>query len=180
MGWKGVFVSHDMKGDEIHTHEDEANEGPFISINENSNQVVLNDYLKKLRMQNPEGYNKLNLKKFEASDSKRIKLWIDDERNPANHVEDSDSWTWAKSADEAIKHLSTGLVDTVSFDHDLGEPKDTNNGYQVIKWIEEQVYTNPSYNPPGSMNIHTQNVSGRGNIQRAIQSIQREMERRTK
>lgn len=178
MSWKRVFISHEMKNEEIHTHWEDNNEGPFISINENSKQVILNDYLERLRAKNPTQFDKLNIKKFEAAQSKGIKLWLDDERDPAQHLKDPENWTWAKNADDAIKHLSNGSVDEISLDHDLGEPKDTNNGYRVINWIEEQVYTNPSYTPPTTIRIHTQNVSGKGNMQRALDSIQRKMQER--
>ncbi len=44
-----------------------------------------------------------------------MKLWLDDIRNPPD-----DTWTTARTADEAIAILKTGFVVEASLDHDLG------------------------------------------------------------
>jgi hypothetical protein len=56
-----------------------------------------------------------------------MKLWIDDERLPP------DGYVWAKTYQDAIKHIDTGEVDLISFDHDLGGKK---TGYDVATYIE--------------------------------------------
>lgn len=47
-----------------------------------------------------------------------MRLWVDDERPPPD-----DTWTWVKTADEALDaFLNRGLnIVEISFDHDLGE-----------------------------------------------------------
>lgn len=44
-----------------------------------------------------------------------MKVWLDDVREPPD-----DSWTWAKSSNEAIALLKWRPVVEISLDHDLG------------------------------------------------------------
>ncbi len=95
-----------------------------------------------------------------------INLWLDDHR-PVPNIESGRIWTLAKTADEAIAILKTGLVKFASLDHDLADehyqaydPKNQKylefkekTGYDVICYMEE-------FNiwPEEGVRIHTMNV----------------------
>jgi hypothetical protein len=70
------------------------------------------------------------------------------------------------TAQEAIDMLKTNMVEHISFDHDLGEPEN-GTGYDVAKWIEYQVATNPDFKAP-SWEIHSANPVGAKNIRAAM------------
>lgn len=96
-----------------------------------------------------------------------MKLWIDDCRAPP-----SGEWIVARNYHQAIRALSTLNIDTVSFDHDLGEEL---TGYDVVKMIE--VWVNCcNYNPPQSMTVHSANPVGRAAIERAIEQIRKKLQ----
>lgn len=63
------------------------------------------------------------------------KLWVDDIRDPTEHV--SGDWEWAKTSDEAFAELSTNKYSTISLDNDLGEEIE---GIHIFDWIEERLY----------------------------------------
>jgi len=93
------------------------------------------------------------------------KLWVDDKRTPPD-----DSWIWAKTYDETIAHIKTG-VDIISLDHDLGEEK---TGYDIAKYIEEHVVLQDMLYP--DIRIHSANPVGRKNIQATIDFLNRYFE----
>lgn len=97
----------------------------------------------------------------------KTKLFLDDIRNPPD-----DSWEVVRTAKEAITVLSVTIYDELSLDHDLGD--DVNGtGYDVVKWMEEMVASEPFYQPPASIVIHSANPVGRKNMQAGIDSIMR-------
>lgn len=83
---------------------------------------------------------------FEWMESVKMRLWLDDERDPEDPIIQKDfgakpGMVWTKTAAEAITLLQSGNVEYISFDHDLGlESAET--GYEIAKWIEEQAYYN--------------------------------------
>jgi hypothetical protein len=83
-------------------------------------------------------------------------------------------WTPARTYDEAIELLKSGRVVGMSFDHDLGLVTEfgEKTGYDVLKWIEEQVIMH-DFCPPIEMTIHSANPVGHQNMRRAIESIRR-------
>lgn len=93
-----------------------------------------------------------------------MKLWVDDERVAPP------GWKLARTADEAIRILVEGDVEEVSLDHDLGEE---GNGYDVLLWIEEKVFTDPAYSAP-QLRIHTANISARKKMELAVEAIENE------
>ena len=95
-------------------------------------------------------------------------LWLDDERTPP-----SSEWVWVKTAPEAIKALQTSYFRVISLDHDLGDDS-VGTGYDVLTYIEAQVFTNPSYRAP-EIRIHTANSSARIRMALAAESIERKL-----
>ena len=96
------------------------------------------------------------------------KLWLDDERPVP------DGWVLAKTAIEAITELRRQEFEVVSLDHDLGE--ENGSGYDVLLYLEAQVFTNPDFKCPEIL-IHSANPSGRQRMQLAIGSINRRLGR---
>ena len=88
-----------------------------------------------------------------------MKVYLDDER--ATPV----GWTRAYWPDEAISFLETGEVTEISLDHDLGDD-DKGTGYDVVLWIEEQVFTN-DFTPP-KMRVHSANSSARQKMEQIL------------
>lgn len=102
-----------------------------------------------------------------------IKLWIDDVRTPPD-----ETWTWAKTAYEAIGIIIAHQIDEISFDHDLGKPyQDIQEltGYDIAKTIEDLVYLKSI--PPLKWSIHSANPVGWKSIEAAMKSAERFWER---
>lgn len=95
-------------------------------------------------------------------------LWLDDERDPAQH--NCAGWEWIKDPGKLIATLQAeSMANTfLSLDHDLGSGVMT--GYDVIAWIEQQVLGG-GREPPAGIRIHTQNPVGRQNMTAALNSI---------
>jgi hypothetical protein len=72
---------------------------------------------------------------------------------------------WCKTADEAIQLLSTGEVEFISFDHDLGADEN-GTGYGVACCIEMHIAQNLIPMPQWA--VHSANPVGRKNIERAM------------
>lgn len=94
-----------------------------------------------------------------------MKIFVDDIRTATD-----DSWKVVRTAPEAIEALKTGKVEVISLDHDLGENKLT--GYDIIKWIEKEVFTN-NFEPPIIL-VHSMNSVGKNNIKAAIKRIEKQ------
>lgn len=92
-----------------------------------------------------------------------MKLYLDDER-PA-----PEGWCRCYTAEECMKILAdpTAEVQVLSLDHDLGTDK---TGYDVLCWIEEQVFVY-DYEPPPIILLHTANPVGRQRMAQCIQTI---------
>ena len=99
-----------------------------------------------------------------------MKMWLDDIRDPNmyGHI----GWVWVKTADEAIKMLSTGQVTQASLDHDLdiqatiGNIPTEKTGYDVVLWMEEHnVY------PVNGVTVHSMNPSGKARMEAGLRSL---------
>jgi len=100
-----------------------------------------------------------------------MKLFLDDSRPaPAG-------WLRVYTPKEAIDLLKTGKVTHLSLDHDLGDDAGTGTGYDVLTWLEEEVF-HGRIQPPGQMYVHSDNASARQKMKQAISSILR-MKRQT-
>lgn len=95
-----------------------------------------------------------------------MKVYLDDERTtPEGYIR----VYWPE---EAIELLKTGNVTEISLDHDLGDDEH-GTGYDVVLWIEEQVYTQ-NFKPP-IMNVHSANSSARDKMENGINNILRKV-----
>lgn len=72
--------------------------------------------------------------------------------------------------DIATKLLETGEVELISLDHDLGNDE-RGTGYDVLLWIEEQVYLNEFKAP--EIIVHSSNSSARHKMELAIENIKK-------
>lgn len=93
-----------------------------------------------------------------------MKIYLDDERKTP------EGFVRVYWPDEAIKLLETGKVELISLDHDLGDDE-RGTGYDVLLWIEEQVYLN-GFNAPKII-VHSSNSSARHKMELAIANIKR-------
>ena len=89
-----------------------------------------------------------------------MKVFLDDIR-PA-----PEDWKLVKTYEEAIETLASAEVTEISLDHDLGTDK---TGYDVITWIEEEVYYGRI--PVPMIHIHTSNPAGFKKMNLARQAI---------
>lgn len=103
----------------------------------------------------------------------RVKIWLDDEREPPDST-----WIWFDSAFKVIEALEVLDVDILDLDHDLGDDKKYGTGYDVMKYLEERVFDDVTYEPP-YMTLHTQNPVGYEKMSQARESIRRMIARRT-
>lgn len=90
-----------------------------------------------------------------------MKLFLDDLRNPPDPT-----WTVARTAEEAITHLKTGLVVAVSLDHDLG-PDGPLTGYDVACYIEQAAKEGALPLIP-HLQVHSANPVGRARMTVAL------------
>lgn len=77
-----------------------------------------------------------------------MKLFIDDIRNAP-----SPSWIIARDYNSALELIKTGLIEEISFDHDLGEEK---TGYDLMVFLEEMIHFNKLSAP--IIHIHSANL----------------------
>jgi hypothetical protein len=82
-----------------------------------------------------------------------------------------------KTAAEAIALLNARNVTEVSLDHDLGDEAAVGSGYDVLRWIEERVVLNASYQPP-AMHLHTSNLGALDRMEAAVRSIENPVSQR--
>lgn len=95
-----------------------------------------------------------------------MKVYLDDERTPPN------GWVSVRTPVEAIDLLKMGKIKKLSLDHDLGlsgNPEST--GYDVLTWLEEQVFCN-NFIPPKIIIIHTANPVARKRMEQAVRKIE--------
>jgi len=94
-----------------------------------------------------------------------MKIWLDDIRKPPD-----ESWTWVSTAEKAWALILKEEIESISFDHDLGDGKLT--GYDLAKTIEEYSYIG-GIEKKISWNVHSANPVGRKNIEQAMKSAER-------
>ena len=99
-----------------------------------------------------------------------MKIYMDDARNTPY------DWTRTYSVEETITMLESRMVTHLSLDNDLGEGQE--EGYKVLDWLEEQVYTDITF-PIPEVTIHSSNASRVEYMQRALRSIERIRQQQT-
>ncbi len=92
------------------------------------------------------------------------KIWLDDERMAPK------GWVHIKTDDYAVWCMKNCKVSHISLDHDLGE--DCGTGYDVICWIEEEVFMNNKFILP-EISIHSANPVGVSKMKQVLEVIRR-------
>ena len=95
-----------------------------------------------------------------------MKVYLDDARTPP------EGWVLTKTPKETIELLKTGKVTDLSLDHDLGGDDTTGTGYDVVQWIEKQVFLKKLLVVP-NITVHSANISARKKMELGIKSIGR-------
>lgn len=93
-----------------------------------------------------------------------IRVFLDDERDTP------EGWVRTYWPEDVIDLLKSENVLELSLDHDLGDDEH-GTGYDVLLWIEEQVFMN-DFVPP-TIRVHSANSSARIKMLAAIGSIER-------
>ncbi len=95
-----------------------------------------------------------------------MKLYLDDIRTAPS------GWIRVYTAQECIDRLMVEDITELSLDHDLGDESIAGNGYQVLEWLEEQVFLH-NFKPPDIITVHSSNTSAADKMRLAINSIHR-------
>lgn len=108
---------------------------------------------------------------FRLENQQVTKLWLDDERDPSdpkiqNLFGAEGDEIWVKTASAAIIYLSSGKIQSISLDHDLG--LSAGSGMDVANWIEEQAFLGNI--PRLVWFVHSKNSVGAQNIERALRN----------
>lgn len=95
---------------------------------------------------------------------KRVNIFLDDLRDaPLDFIR---THTVEETIDIIRDNNNIGIL---SLDNDLGV--DLTEGYKVLDWIEEQFYTNPNFQLPQKIIVHSSNAAARGRMERVIQKL---------
>ena len=94
-----------------------------------------------------------------------LKVYLDDERTP------TEGWVLVGTPAKAIALLETGMVSHLSLDHDLGDDEEIGTGYDVVLWLEEQVFNGNKFENLESISVHSANVSARTKMEQGIEKI---------
>lgn len=100
-----------------------------------------------------------------------MRLWIDDQLDPPKIdriTQEELTWVTVRTAADAIAVIKTGDVEFIDFDHDLAGEK---TGYDVAKFIERMAYKGKL--KPIHYQIHSGNIAGASNIDKAMKSAWR-------
>ena len=105
----------------------------------------------------------------------QVKVYLDDERTAP------EGWLRVKTPAQCIALLETGMVSHLSLDHDLGDDEGIGTGYDVVLWLEQEVFLNScghGNSPdlfrdgiPETIQVHSANVSARIKMEQGIKKI---------
>lgn len=95
-----------------------------------------------------------------------MKIYLDDERITP------EGWHRTYTPQETIELLKTRKVTDLSLDHDLGDDAGIGTGYDVLLWLEEEIYNDNSF-PVPEMKVHSANPAGALRMNQAIMAINR-------
>ncbi len=94
-----------------------------------------------------------------------MKIFMDDERVTP------EGWERTYTVEETKEKLLTRKVTHLSLDNDLGSLDHTTEGYNVLDWLEEQVYNDPTF-PVPEMTVHSANASRAQYMRLAIKKLE--------
>jgi len=108
-------------------------------------------------------------------------IFLDDVRLPP-----SLHWKIARTAEKAYTLIRQAYDDgyeiVISLDHDLGENVSpdgikavAHTGYDLLSWLEKDIFTEASFKPSISFQIHSANPVGCSNMERAIKAIEKRL-----
>jgi hypothetical protein len=95
-----------------------------------------------------------------------MKIFLDDERQTP------EGWIRAYTVTEAVSYLSTRQVTHLSCDNDLGSLETSEEGFNVLNWLEEQVFNDSAF-PVPEITVHSSNASRVKSMLATIESIKR-------
>lgn len=93
-----------------------------------------------------------------------MKIYLDDERATP------DGWTRTFNPKDTIDYLKTRKVTELSLDHDLGDDLDIGTGYDVLLWLEEEMYHDRTF-PLPFISVHSANPAAVLRMTQAITTI---------
>jgi hypothetical protein len=74
------------------------------------------------------------------------------------------------TVEQTIEWLARGDVAELSLDYDLRD-SDTESGLAVLRWIDQRIATDPDWEPPLRIAIHSDNENGRPLMIAALEDI---------
>jgi hypothetical protein len=95
-----------------------------------------------------------------------LKVFLDDERDAP------EGWVFVNTPDSVIALLEAGMVSHLSLDHDLGDDEGIGTGYDVVLWLEEQVFNGEKFENLETITVHSANASARIKMEQGIESIE--------
>lgn len=93
-----------------------------------------------------------------------MKVYLDDERPTP------DGWVRTYTVAETIDLLKTRQVTEISLDNDLGDLDPYTEGFNVLNWLEESVYEDPSF-PIPVISIHSSNAARAQQMRQVIKKL---------
>lgn len=94
-----------------------------------------------------------------------MKVFMDDERQTP------EGWTRTYNVEETKTLLLTRQVTHLSLDNDLGSEDPKTEGYNVLNWLEEQVFDDSTF-PIPEMQVHSSNASRAQSMRLAIKKLE--------
>lgn len=94
-----------------------------------------------------------------------MKIYMDDARETPR------GWHRTYNIEETKALLLTRQVSHLSLDNDLGSLDHTTEGYNVLDWLEEQVYNDPTF-PIPEMTVHSSNASRAQYMRQVIRKLE--------
>jgi len=94
-----------------------------------------------------------------------MKVFMDDERQTP------EGWTRTYNVEETKELLLTRKVTHLSLDNDLGSLDPKTEGYNVLNWLEEMVFDDPTF-PIPEMQVHSSNASRAQSMRLAIKNLE--------
>ncbi len=93
-------------------------------------------------------------------------VYLDDKREtPAG-------WVRTYTVEQTKDALLTRQVTHLSLDNDLGSEDPKTEGFNVLDWLDEQVFNDPTF-PIPEMQVHSSNAGRAPSMRRAIERLER-------